>query len=513
MSESVINIIRKDLKIFVFLICPEDIINAQEKLTYFLIDNSKLVVSFVLVVLNESQESQAPVITNGVELICKMSVSVALIKQFNVEEVPIIIGVDELDKVYFRISFGIKLNQSASDHLFEEAMQSYNNFDLVTSVRIFLSMLSIDDNNKNVLFNLSGIFHMLNYPSIAIGFLRRLLVLDCYDSIAQSFLWAITISGDCRELAISTYRSLSALGDLNAKTKLAVLTQEGAIANRMDPLYAKQIYDEMADKFENKLVDHLGYRGPWILHDLLESLIQEKHTLELPHKGVKGSWRILDLGCGSGLCGKIFASFCTILEGCITYFPKTEETFDISTIFAGNNSSIMAGVDISDRMIEISSKTGYYSHLVSCDLIEALECFGCDAMIDLVIAADTLIYIGEIGLVFAKIWKVLTNNGIFIFSTEDLDDSPMKMGQYISKLAQAEIRTFNIDNEFEIDGAVPGWGAQLLSSARFAHSNTYIFELCKMHRFRVLTLKEKVVLRTEETIPLSGNMFIIQKVI
>ena len=37
--------------------------------------------------------------------------------------------------------------------------------------------------------------------------------------------------------------------------------------------YARQIYDDMAESFESRLVDTLGYRGPWQLHELVAAVI------------------------------------------------------------------------------------------------------------------------------------------------------------------------------------------------------------------------------------------------
>jgi hypothetical protein len=136
-----------------------------------------------------------------------------------------------------------------------------------------------------------------------------------------------------------------------------------------DPRYAQRIYDDMGDQFEDKLVMKLGYRGPWNLYELLREVIEEEDEgegegeREREREGIegdgeegegkgergggggggecneniepnnkhfsnetvipnerkrnlgerknskypkKGFWRILDLGCGSGLCGKVF---------------------------------------------------------------------------------------------------------------------------------------------------------------------------------------------------------------
>jgi hypothetical protein len=70
-------------------------------------------------------------------------------------------------------------------------------------------------------------------------------------------------------------------------------------------------------------------------------------------------------------------------------------------------------------------------------------------------------------------------------------------------------KTLTIEN-FEVVEAIPGWAAQRLKSARFAHSNKYIVYLSIVYDFDILAHK-KVLLRTEETIALHGNLFILRK--
>lgn len=166
-------------------------------------------------------------------------------------------------------------------------------------------------------------------------------------------------------------------------------------------------------------------------------------------------------------------------------------------------------------------------------------------LLDMIIVADTFIYVGTLGAVFVQIKQSLKKNGLFLFSIEDLDSSPMKID------ATSDERTVNVnvrtDNEiidihdtddniqniikldemnkmkqknskgskitdYEIDGAVPGWGGQLLKSARFAHSNSYIQILADIHGFQILKMKI-VILRTEETIPLYGRLYVLQIVL
>ena len=108
---------------------------------------------------------------------------------------------------------------------------------------------------------------------------------------------------------------------------------------RGDPQYARFIYDDMKDAFESKLVSHLSYRGPWLLLEMLEiylgtndksnvcgalssppSSSSSKHASLLSPRNHPpyGKWRIFDIGCGSGLVGKVFRHLTCTTAGAAT---------------------------------------------------------------------------------------------------------------------------------------------------------------------------------------------------
>ena len=67
-------------------------------------------------------------------------------------------------------------------------------------------------------------------------------------------------------------------GDVAAIAKLASLTGSGEGAAKGDPSYAKKIYDEMAESFEQKLVDKLGYDAPSRLFQMLQDALQTDNS-------------------------------------------------------------------------------------------------------------------------------------------------------------------------------------------------------------------------------------------
>lgn len=110
--------------------------------------------------------------------------------------------------------------------------------------------------------------------------------------------------------------------------------------------------------------------------------------------------------------------------------------------------------------------------------------------------------------------------GLFLFTTEDLDSSPMRLQREINANDNYTSNTKNEsdsihddnddDGEDDFLGAVPGWGAQMLSSARFAHSHSYVIQLCRKYKFHVFCHRQ-VMLRKEEGIELPGNVYLIRK--
>lgn len=379
----------------------------------------------------------------------------------------------------------------------------------------FHLLLAKEPHHLKGLFNMASILHMSGFPMLSIPYIETLLTLTPDDITAHSFLWALTSDPLCVDMCKSAYRRLAASGDLRAITKLATLTGEGAAALRGNPSYARQIYDDMAEKFEGKLVDCLGYKGPWLMLELLEQLSVSGDSSEnrVVRPAVKGDWRILDVGCGSGLCGRVFAEYVNNqLKACDDdSSDKRQKPLSLDEALTQSGPT-MIGIDISQRMVDIALEKGGYDYGEAGDLSDVLQRIiqlssGSSTLLDMVIAADTFIYVGALGDVFASVHKVLRPNGLMMFSTEDLDSSPMRVDHGNSVAATIDDKS---ENGNEIAGAIPGWGCQLLKSARFAHSHRYIEALCERHCFRLIAHKS-IVLRTEETIPLNGNLYIVQK--
>lgn len=83
-------------------------------------------------------------------------------------------------------------------------------------------------------------------------------------------------------------------GDPIARHMAAALDAAEAPTRASDE-YVKATFDNFAPTFDQQLVEKLGYRGPEIVGEAIATLI--------PSPG--GTLDVLDIGCGTGLCGPI----------------------------------------------------------------------------------------------------------------------------------------------------------------------------------------------------------------
>ena len=226
----------------------------------------------------------------------------------------------------------------------------------------------------------------------------------------------------CFERALA----LGADAELNAYYLAAVT---GAQAPSAPPArYVEQLFDGYADQFDAHLQGQLHYQAPQVLAQHLQGLEQERFR------------RALDLGCGTGLCGPLFAPWVDRLDG----------------------------VDLSSAMLAKARHGGHYGDLVQADLAAYLA--ATDRSYDLVLATDTFIYVGALDAVYAGVRRVLEAGGVFCFSVELTDD----------------------DVDFV-----------LRPSSRYAHSRRYVDALAQRHGFTVTSLHEQT-LRRDQTRSVRG---------
>ena len=192
--------------------------------------------------------------------------------------------------------------------------------------------------------------------------------------------------------------------------------------------YVEALFDDYAGEFHSHLVENLGYRGfEVLLKPLLAAGKRYRH--------------VLDLGCGTGLCGPLIAPHADAVDG----------------------------VDISSAMLGEARKLGVYRELIHADLDEFLATT--ELRFDLVLAADVFIYVGELGRIFRSIRRALQAGGCLAFTIEQ---------------------------------SRPGRDIQLLPSLRYAHSESYIRSLAEQAGFSSVSISEAPI-RHDQATPIMGS--------
>ncbi|ADG11227.1 methyltransferase domain-containing protein [Caulobacter segnis] len=159
-----------------------------------------------------------------------------------------------------------------------------------------------------------------------------------------------------------------------------VLTEQDI--DRAPSDYVEALFDNFADRFDEQLVDNLGYDAPALLADKVAAL-DDRFA------------RILDLGCGTGLAGPHLRRF----QGRIT------------------------GVDLSSGMLARAAERGDYDQLIQAEAIDFLR--GASDGFDLIFSTDVLIYFGDLTPLFAAAAGALPSGGVLAVSTERGEDGWM----------------------------------------------------------------------------------------
>jgi predicted TPR repeat methyltransferase len=235
--------------------------------------------------------------------------------------------------------------------------------------------------------------------------------------------------------AIAAFRRAADLDPLNPSFKYQIAALTGQTTEAAPTQYVRELFDQHANRFEHDLVEKLDYRIPTLLRRSLNSVL----------KGDGRFQNVIDLGCGTGLSGVEFSAI----------------------------SDRLIGIDVSPKMLEEAKRKQIYDVHHAGDMIQFLN--DTDEKFDLFIAADVLVYIGDLKPVFTAIQNCSSSGAYFAFSTES-----SRGENYI-----------------------------LRKTRRYAHSVSYIESLAKKHDF-VAEICSSEGIRKEQGQWILGNLFILK---
>jgi len=173
---------------------------------------------------------------------------------------------------------------------------------------------------------------------------------------------------------------------LGAAPRLAVLG-EGSPARGLPRAYVARLFDDYAARFDRHLVGDLAYRAPQLIDAALEASAPNRRFA-----------RALDLGCGTGLAGAPLRARVDRLDG----------------------------VDLSPAMLAKARERNLYDALDVADLVDHLRRF--PAAFNLIVAADALVYCGDLAPVFAAAAAALAPGGLFAFTVETYAGDGYRLG-------------------------------------------------------------------------------------
>jgi predicted TPR repeat methyltransferase len=296
----------------------------------------------------------------------------------------------------------------------------------------FKRALALDPGLADARLGLGHAFHEGGRYDEALAALER-----APDHLAQAWLGRARALRRLRrpdEAIVAYHQALAKGGDAELiRYYLASLGAEGtpAVAPRR---LVRTLFDRYSDHYDEHVVGTLRYRTPDLLFDAV--------TRVAPVHGI----HILDLGCGTGLLG-------ARIRAC---------------------AATLTGVDISSNMLAVARRRQIYGHLTCGDLLEFLQTRAQE--FDLAVAADVLVYIGDLSDVFREVRRTLRDGGRFGFSVE-----------------AGEERDF-----------------ALRPTLRYAHSAAYLRRLSHDHGFVVEAL-ETAVLRQEDGNDVIGHLAVLRR--
>jgi predicted TPR repeat methyltransferase len=265
---------------------------------------------------------------------------------------------------------------------------------------------------------------------------RRAIALKPDYAAAQSHAGLLAHELGQTDDAVARFETVLRLkpDDEDARYMLAVL--RGTALASAPPGYVTRLFDQYAARFDDHLTGPLGYRAPRDLAELIAT-VQPDRTFGT----------VLDIGCGTGLSGLPFRAAAERL----------------------------IGIDLSAEMLTRAQARGIYDALHCADARDFLA--GFVGAIDLAVAADVLVYVGDPAPLLEALAVHMPPGGLLALSIERHD----------------------------------GDGFALASSGRFVHNPDHVAGVAAGCGFELKAARDSVI-RRERRAPAHGNLMVLHKI-
>jgi predicted TPR repeat methyltransferase len=211
------------------------------------------------------------------------------------------------------------------------------------------------------------------------------------------------------------------------------------VPDRAPDRYVAQTFDEFATRFDESLA-RLEYKAPQLVGEELKRLLGQARRKP----------GVLDIGCGTGLCGPIVKPIAAALTG----------------------------VDLSSAMLRRAKRRNVYDKLHEAELTEFMQKSA--VTYDAIICVDTFVYFGKLDAAFSAAEAILNSGGYLIFTVE----------RHTSDECADDFR--------------------LQHHGRYSHIDDYLERVLKASGLTVQSLTS-VVLRMERGAPVNGMLVVARK--
>lgn len=237
--------------------------------------------------------------------------------------------------------------------------------------------------NAHYLYNLGNAYYRQQRYNEAADILRRAAELAPTHSAIFYNLGNTYQQMGKLDLAVDCFRKTCLLDPQNEEAAHMLAAMSGQTTRSAPKAWIRRLFDQYSDRFDQHIVEDLGYTVPEQLADALKDATGPSAIFQ----------NALDLGCGTGISGLAFRAITRRL----------------------------VGIDLSPKMVAAARGKNIYNHLQKCGIIEYLTATA--ETFDLVIATDVLIYIGEATELFDWIGRRTLNAACFVLSTESATEA------------------------------------------------------------------------------------------
>ena len=300
---------------------------------------------------------------------------------------------------------------------------------LTEAKKHYQQALELKPGDSQILFNM-GVIHMeQGLVDQAIQFYQRVLQVSpdlfaAHHNIAIAYLAKQHVG-----YALHHFKEGLRLQPNNAALQYTVTSlSENQRLLQAPTEYIQSLFDAYADHYDVHLLGALEYQMPKLFLEKLRHFVSQEKK-----------YQILDLGCGTGLCGEI----------CHGFAKK------------------IIGIDVSEKMLAMARSKNIYDDVIIADMTTYLTLNS--TTFDIILAGDVLVYTGALEALFESLSQALIPGGLFIFNTEITESKDFKMNQsgrfshnksYIDNLAaknQLKILSYDVcTTRFQNNMPVPG---------------------------------------------------------